>query len=229
MKGIASRPSPGPELGGQGQVETKSNDADTASPNDIFADMSAHRMSDSAVEKPVNVFENLAEHRIDLDDDGDIADDVLTAAPVRRPSKKEYFRTHPSDGYTLTAYIYEDDETGDNYYVMPALRPLMAGDGGAKLVTLVLCVNRRSVLFFWPITTTTVGEWRDTAMLIAQHGRTKWVKAIPDKGISGYRLKVAKADYGEPNWSDHTLPELLNIAFRGRIIDSLEHPLAKDA
>jgi len=89
---------------------------------------------------------------------------------------------------------------------MPSMRALMTEDGEARKVTLVLCINRRNILFWWPIPSQ--GTWRSTALIAAERAKTVWIKAIADKSLNGYRVKVARVDYGVPEWGEHSLNEL---------------------
>jgi hypothetical protein len=190
-----------------------------------FANLEEHRLAEEEhSNNPASVFENLDEHRLDLDDDDDIAEEVLTTIPVRRPGK-HWIRVHPT--FEFPAVILEDKDTGENYYVMPEMRALMTEDGEARKVTLVLCINRRKIMFFWPVSSQ--GTWRSTALIAAERGKSTWIKAIADKALNGYRIKVSKLDYGEPEWGEYTLNQLLDLAFpQSHIISSVQHPLAKD-
>ena len=44
----------------------------------------------------------------------------------------------------------------------------------------------------------------------------------------GYVPFFAQSDYGEPQWTEHSFEELLDIAFRTTYIDSLDHPVISD-
>jgi hypothetical protein len=191
-----------------------------------FADLAEHELpNDEHDDKPASVFDNLDDHRVDLDDDDDVADDILTTVPVRRPGK-HWVRVHPE--HQFPAVILEDRDNDEVYYVMPAMRTLLTEDGEARRCTLVLCINRRGVLFWWPIPSQ--GTWRSTALIAAERAKSAWIKAIADKDLNGYRVKVARTDYGEPEWGEHTLSELLELTFptSTHVIQSADHPMAKD-
>jgi hypothetical protein len=40
-----------------------------------------------------------------------------------------------------------------------------------------------------------------------------------------YDLLVASADLPPPEWPDLQIDEILNIAFNGKVIDSIQHPV----
>jgi hypothetical protein len=55
---------------------------------------------------------------------------VLTAVPVRKPKRTEFFRVHPGPDYTVDTYLLERD-TGmdtDAYLVVPELQHLVLSE-----------------------------------------------------------------------------------------------------
>lgn len=174
-----------------------------------------------------SVFTNLKEHMLDPDDDQPPTEELLVSVPIRKPSKKEFVRAHPS--YRFTALIWEDDSSRDTYYIHPCVRQAFLEAEGCKKVHLALLCTRRGTLFFWPVTTSTMGDWQQTAMVALEKAQDYWVKILSDMELGGYRVLRATADYGEPNWHDYSLEELLEIAFRGRVIKDLDHPIARAA
>jgi hypothetical protein len=46
-------------------------------------------------------------------------------------------------------------------------------------------------------------------------------------GLGGYRIYQAEGALTEPEWPDRTLNEILEIAFRDRIVDSEHHPVVR--
>ena len=43
--------------------------------------------------------------------------------------------------------------------------------------------------------------------------------------LGGYRIMKAKGDLGEPEWPSLSLSELLDVAFKDRVISSEDHPI----
>jgi hypothetical protein len=74
------------------------------------------------------------------------------------------------------------------------------------------------------------GKWNDWHRSLAQVleiAKTDWIRAIPDKGISGYSPMVAGGKIPEPTIKKLPISELLQLAFKERLIEDLEHPLIK--
>ena len=55
-----------------------------------------------------------------------------------------------------------------------------------------------------------------------------WVKISGNKDIGAYDMVVARGDLGDPQWPGHTFQQLLEIAFRDKIIDRLDHEVIKE-
>jgi hypothetical protein len=181
----------------------------------------------------LNFFSDLEKIRLTAEDMGDISTkEILSLVPVRRPRKGEFFRAHPDPAMSLTVAIYQDpDEPDEVYFVAPSMRDELAED--MKAVHLQLCISRKGVLFIWPLTVPKEGNsqgrsWHESARKAAEISKTKWVRIHADKGLSGYRIRQAEGDLGNPEWLEGKgFSELLAIAFGDRIIADSAHPVAQ--
>ena len=136
-------------------------------------------------------------------------------------------RAHKS--HRFAALVWEDDDTGDTYYIHPDIRSVFLEAEGYRKVYLALMCTRRGTLFFWPVTTATMGDWQRSAMKALETAEDQWVKIIADMELRAYRVLRALADYGEPDWGHFSLAELLEIAFHGRVIRDLDNKIVRDA
>jgi hypothetical protein len=193
-----------------------------------FADLGEHQADTEQVVHRKSVFEDLDAHKIeDEDDDEEATEKPLLSIPVKRPPKKDFIRAHPI--FQFTAYVFEDDVSGETYCIDPTLRKkLREADIGMRKVVLVPYVNRRGTLFLWAITTTEKGDWHNSAMKIVHIARERWVRVGSDRDRSCYVAYVATRSYGDPEFPDRTLSEMLDIAFSGKYIDNLDHSAVKD-
>ena len=81
--------------------------------------------------------------------------------------------------------------------------------------------------FFWRVWhTDTDNRWIHSAHEIAQNFG-KWQRVSSNKGQGEYQQITTEANWPEPQWPDATLEELLLVAFRGKIIDDIEHEVIK--
>jgi hypothetical protein len=54
-----------------------------------------------------------------------------------------------------------------------------------------------------------------------------WVN-IGNKSIGAYDVVLAKGELEDPQWPDHGFKELIGLAFRDKLIDSMEHAVVKE-
>jgi hypothetical protein len=155
---------------------------------------------------------------------------VMTAVPVRRPRKDEFFRVHPGEDFTMDVLVVDRDDDQETYVVMPAYAdPLLEVARPARLFT---CMSRRGTVFIWPARIP--GEsgpgrrWAETGLKIAAQAETLWVRMYGDRGLGGYEMVRARGDLGDPKWPDKSFRELLRLAFEDRIIDRADHPVIRE-
>jgi hypothetical protein len=160
-------------------------------------------------------------------DCGEETEEILTKVPVRKPNRKWFVRVHPT--YFLPVSLVEDEEASETYFVLPAMRPELADY--SKTVTLHVAINRQGQTFLWPVPVSDPSgrqnDWHSTHRAAAEQAKTRWLQMLPDKSQGSYRIKAAKASWPEPEWREETLNELLEIAFKDRIIGNRQHPIVK--
>lgn len=177
------------------------------------------------------VFDNLDNLRLSPNNPAGAAKEILTHVPLAKPSRQEFFRTHPDpDRHLTTAIIFDDEHFGrDAYLVLPAMRDELAGD--VRVVHLVPIITRQGVFKLWPLKLpadeTRTNPWFDTARQAVELSKTHWVCVKPDLALGAYRVLQAVGDIPDPVWPDRPINELLELAFRGRVIDSPDHPMVR--
>lgn len=153
----------------------------------------------------------------------------LGHVPVRKPGKIEFFRTHPDPAMALAASVFVDDEERETYFVMPQARPLLLGY--LKPVLLATSISRQGVLFLWPVplpneeaSSGRGRAWGETARQAADLARNTWIRIRGDLALGAYRIHRAEGALPDPVWPERSFSELLNIAFKDRIISGSDHP-----
>jgi len=153
----------------------------------------------------------------------------VTEVTVGKPSKQEFIRVHPSPDYRLDAAIIEYERL--IYLIVPKI-----ADGGLRdhvnAVTLFTVQNTQRVTYLWPVNLPKDGRsnsWTDSARELAAKAmvQTIQVKSNHNPKAQRYDAIVPIGKPPEPEWPNLTFSELLRLAFRDRIIDSLEHPVAR--
>lgn len=158
---------------------------------------------------------------------------VLTMVPVRRAGNQAFVRVHPSEAYRMQTYLLElkGDGDGETHLVNPLLWSALAGESAMVPKVLFLATTRQGVLHLWPIRLPgpdgKLDSWNESAREAAQIAMGQWVRVQSDKNLCGYVPWVAEGQIPEPEWPDMPMRDILAIAFKGKVIDSLDHPVLK--
>jgi hypothetical protein len=188
---------------------TAFSEGKSVSANNIFADLDALRLSPDAAAVAGT-------------------SEILSHVPIRKPNRHEFFRTRSEPEFWFGTGIFEDKEEREVFFVTPGMREALVGE--IKPVLLVPAMTRQGVLLLWPLKLPTDGpgrSWAETARQAAELAKAKWVRLVPDMGLGGYRIFMAEGSLPEPEWPHKPLDEILQIAFRDRIVDSENHPVVR--
>ncbi len=178
---------------------------------------------------PVDPFDPQA-LRIGIDDIA--VERILLTVPVRRPSKREFFRVRPDAEYILDSLVFvrENDLDREVYLIAPALRAELIDAG--QHVRLFTCVNKRGVSFLWPARLPDADgagrPWHVSALEIAEEAKKSWIRMQGNRDLGAYEMFRAKGELGEPAWPDKTFRDLIALAFKDRYIDTPHHDVIRE-
>jgi hypothetical protein len=155
---------------------------------------------------------------------------LLTTVPVRKPGRQDFVRVHPDPSYRLTpAATIEVKEDREVYLITPKMAQALPGEFAT--VTLLTTINRQGVLHLWPVKQPGPdgkhNEWHRSAAEAAERAMKKWVRVTASMSLGAYEIFEASGDLPEPVWPDISFEEILKIAFRDHIVNSLDHPLVQ--
>jgi hypothetical protein len=155
---------------------------------------------------------------------------LLTTVPVRKPGRQDFVRVHPDPSYRLTpAATIEVKEDREVYLITPKMAQALPGE--FTTVTLLTTINRQGVLHLWPVKQPGPdgkhNEWHRSAAEAAERAMKKWVRVTASMSLGAYEIFEASGDLPEPVWPDISFEEILKIAFRDHIVNSLDHPLVQ--
>lgn len=154
---------------------------------------------------------------------------IITSIPVRKPNKHDYVRVHPDAAYQFATVVLELKEERETYLVEPALWEELRLEVTSKV--LYTTINRQGVLALWaiglPREDGRSNEWNNTAHDAAIRAKQRWLRLIANMSLGAYEVYEAKGNIPEPEWPDLTFEEIINIAFKDRLINSLEHPVVR--
>lgn len=155
----------------------------------------------------------------------------ILVIPVDKPSRQDFFRTHPDPDFRIEARILKLEAEREVYLVTRAVWPSIPGE--TKLVRLVPYLTRTGSLGLWPVSLPDdlLGKrdttWGVTARAAAEIAETKWVRMQSNMASRQYDI-VTSTKIPDPVWPNIALNNILKIAFGdGHLIDSLDHPVIR--
>jgi hypothetical protein len=157
---------------------------------------------------------------------------VITLVPNRKPNKSEWFQVRPGDAWRLQTAVLELERgiERSTYLVAPSLWAELSGEISPAL--LLTCINRANDLFLWRIKLPgpdgRSNTWTESALEIAQAAAGTWCRMKSDTTNGIYSHWVSTEPLSDPKWPDLSFNEIIKLAFRGRMIDSLDHPVLRE-
>ncbi|MGD9922444.1 MAG: hypothetical protein AB7V13_13525 [Pseudorhodoplanes sp.] len=154
---------------------------------------------------------------------------LLTTIPVRRPSPQDFLRVHPAPEYRAALPALELKEDRELYVIARNMQAELA----TECVPCILhtAINRQGVVFLWPVRLPgpdgKQNEWWRSAGEAAELATKQWVRLKANMSLGAYEIFTAAGALQEPEWPELTFPQLLEIAFRERLIDRADHPVVQ--
>ena len=154
---------------------------------------------------------------------------LLTTVPARRPGPQDFVRVHPAPEYRENFAMIDLKEDREDYLVRPEILPELTGEVVYK--TIFTAINRQGVVFLWPVRLPTPDDrksaWSRSAREAAEMAMDKWLRVKANMSLGAYEITVAASEMAEPVWPDLSFQELVRIAYRDRMITSLDHAVVK--
>lgn len=151
---------------------------------------------------------------------------------VRKPSKEWWIQTCPDQSYRIEAPIIELKEEGETYWVNPELWSELLGEPTFIRKALVLFTAKhtwaKGDFFLWPIRLPDadgkIDDWNRSALDYASQSGI-WQRITANRDIGEYDQYLTSMAWAEPQWPEAEFSELVRAAFKGRLIDSMDHPV----
>jgi len=125
--------------------------------------------------------------------------------------------------------VVELKEEREEYIVARDLIGELAGELVVK--TLFTAINKQGVVFLWPVRLPDPEgrqiEWRRSMREGAEIGMSQWVRVKANMSLGAYEMTVAEGAMTDPVWPDVSFQELIRLAFRDRLITTIDHPVIK--
>jgi hypothetical protein len=181
---------------------------------------------------PGTMYELLDPSRIRLSQDFESQIGVkkaLITVPVRRPDKQSWIRVHPDESWHIDTAVLEVKEDRETFIVDRGLWPELAREITPK--RLFTAITRQDVIFLWPVRLPgpdgRLDEWNRSAHAAAEIAISSWVRLSANMSLGAYEVSVASADLPEPVWPEGDFRRLLDVAFKGKYICTLDHPVIR--
>jgi hypothetical protein len=155
---------------------------------------------------------------------------LLRTVPVRKPNRQDFVRVHPGADFRDNFALLELKEDRETYLVVGGLIAELSAE--VINVTIYTAVNRQGVVFLWPVRLPNADgremTWHTSARDAVEEATTKWMRVCPNMSLGAYEMTWGEKITVEPQWPpDVSFQELIRIAFRDRLITSLDHPVVK--
>lgn len=155
---------------------------------------------------------------------------IITTVPVRKPSPQQFFRVRAGAEWSMQALTLSLKDEGETYFVHPELYAELASEVRVKL--LYLYVTRDGSPGLWPVNMPgddgRLDTWSQSAHSAAGIAQSSWIRLQAIRTVGAYEVRAAAALNDEPVWPDLTMREILNLAFRDKLITSTDHPIVKN-
>ena len=152
---------------------------------------------------------------------------LLTTVQVGKPKKPQFFRTHQSEDMVFPAMILENKEAQETYVVYPEVAQAISEL--VRPTILHAAIGRQNNVFLIPVPLPgDSGVRHPTHESLAQsveRAKLKWIRITYNKHNSGYDIYEAEALLPDPDWPLGDIDSFVQVAFRGKIITSLDHPV----
>ena len=154
---------------------------------------------------------------------------LLTRVPVGKPKKSNFFRVHASEEMAFQAMLLEQKEANESYLVLPNIAQEISELVSA--VQLYAAIDRHNNVSLIPVPLP--GEdgnrnpWHESLAQAVEMSKLNWIRITANMSLGGYDVFAAQASLSEPEWPEYDIEALIEVAFRGKIISSLEHPVVQ--
>jgi len=156
---------------------------------------------------------------------------VLQTIPAHKPSRQAFIRTHHDPNYRITAAMLELKETREHYIVAPEVYQILRTETTVEPRILITTITRQGSLFLWPLrlpkSSMKTDKWAESALAAADMAQRHWVRVTANMKAGAYDIEQASGNLPEPTWPEMTFQEILNAAFKGMVINNVNHPVLR--
>ncbi len=154
---------------------------------------------------------------------------LLTKVTVGKPKQGHFYRTHPSDAMVFNAILYADKTAQENYLVSPEIGQVLSAL--VQPCSFYVAIDRQNNLYLIPVRlpgeSGTRNSWPESLLAAIDHAKSHWIRTTANMSAGAYDIYEATGRLPDPEWPTHSIEFLIEVAFRNKIINSLDHPIVQ--
>lgn len=156
---------------------------------------------------------------------------ILTTVRVGKPTPQSYVQFHKDDSYSMKVCLLHIKEDNEFYLVSPDIAHQIMDE--CNMYTLFTYAIRGGGVGIWPVRLFAAdgksNPWWDSAREVIDVSSSygKWVRVRSNQSIGAYEAFAAQSVLEEPIWPEKSFSDLAGIAFKGRLIDAMDHPVLR--
>jgi len=141
-------------------------------------------------------------------------------------NRNRFSRVHPGEEYKLRCLLVDDKDNGETYLATPNMAGHLGSLATAKTIRLAADNSGVPKLIGEPDVDPSGRRnlWQSSLKEAIREAEKDWVRVVSNMNANQYEITRSINDLGFPRWPKQSMEELVNDAFAGRIIDSLDHP-----
>jgi len=164
-----------------------------------------------------------------------VSNERVAASVVKNLDKGRFWRTRCDEGWRREDNVFTllvlKEEMSKTFLLVPhEVEEELRDDNRLSdfliVAELVSAVDTRGKPVVWPIDRNSSHSSAESARSIAARLENEW-GTMKWSGDS-YEFVKPESDLGNPSWPSGTVNDLLEKAFRGQVIDSMDHPTIKE-
>ena len=129
----------------------------------------------------------------------------------------------------LLKLLLEQKETRESYLVMPDVAQQISEL--VRPVILHAAIDRHNNVFLIPVPlpgeSGTRNPWHESLAQAVERAKLTWIRITANMHMGGYDVFEAEGSLPDPEWPAHDIDALVQVAFRGKIIIGLDHPVVQ--
>ena len=154
---------------------------------------------------------------------------AVVAVPIQKPGKQVWFSPHPDHAARVRVAVMEDEQDRKAQYIVAGtLWECLEGEWVTKV--LVPCQTRQGAFLLWPIRLPDrngkLDPWNTSALAIADQFGGRWMRLRSNMELGHYEACEPVSPLSAPDWPED-MGEVIRTAMKGRVIDTMDHPLLK--